>query len=104
MRMDGTWTPHPHEIDCSQSHQTPLVILHAGPDMTSCRLAIAVLLLTAPLHAAAPFVSRRPILTFEQHVRPILRAHCLECHGESGKPKGRLDLRLRRLIATGGRN
>src|SRR5438876_5244 len=33
-------------------------------------------------------------LTFEQHVRPILKAHCFQCHGEEEKPKGKLDLRL----------
>lgn len=41
-------------------------------------------------------------LTFEQHVRPILKTHCLQCHGEAGKVEGKLDLRLRRLIASGG--
>lgn len=41
-------------------------------------------------------------LTFEKHVRPILKAHCFHCHGEGGELKGNLDLRLRRLIAKGG--
>src|SRR6185369_2292637 len=41
-------------------------------------------------------------LTFEQHIRPILKAHCFDCHGEGEKLKGGLDLRLRRLIVTGG--
>ena len=41
-------------------------------------------------------------LTFERDVRPILKAHCFQCHGESGERKGKLDLRLRRLMATGG--
>jgi mono/diheme cytochrome c family protein len=40
--------------------------------------------------------------TFESHVRPILKANCFICHGEEGKPKGGLDLRLRRLIVRGG--
>ena len=43
-------------------------------------------------------------VTFEQHVRPILKAYCLDCHGAEEKPKGKLDLRLRRFLATGGRN
>ena len=39
---------------------------------------------------------------FEEDVRPILKANCFECHGEEAKPKGGLDLRLSRLIRTGG--
>lgn len=40
--------------------------------------------------------------TFEQHVRPILRAHCFDCHGATEKTKGGLDLRLVRLMLQGG--
>src|ERR1043166_3484967 len=49
----------------------------------------------APLIAAAP-------PTFEKDIRPILKTHCFECHGEGEKLKGGLDLRLRRLILQGG--
>ena len=42
-----------------------------------------------------------PIL-FEQDIRPILKAHCFQCHGEEGKEKGELDVRLRRLLLEGG--
>jgi len=41
-------------------------------------------------------------LTFEQHIRPILKAYCLDCHGGNEKPEGGLDLRLKRLIVHGG--
>ena len=37
-------------------------------------------------------------LTFEHDVRPILKAHCTSCHGEEEKPKGGVDLRLRRFM------
>src|SRR3954463_1689603 len=37
-------------------------------------------------------------LTFEKDVRPILKTHCTHCHGEDEKPKGGLDLRLRRFM------
>src|SRR6185503_10403060 len=40
--------------------------------------------------------------TFEKDIRPILKAHCFECHGEGEKLKGGLDLRLRRLMLKGG--
>ena len=41
-------------------------------------------------------------LTFEVHVRPILKAHCFDCHGAEEEPKGKLDLRLVRLMKKGG--
>src|ERR1700683_1723425 len=37
-------------------------------------------------------------LTFERDVRPILKVHCTHCHGEEDKPKGGVDLRLRRFM------
>ncbi len=41
-------------------------------------------------------------LAFEAHVRPILKVHCFQCHGEAGEKEGGLDLRLRRFIVRGG--
>lgn len=41
-------------------------------------------------------------LTFEKDVRPILKAHCFHCHGESGVTEGSLDVRLRHWIIKGG--
>ena len=35
---------------------------------------------------------------FERDIRPLLKAHCFHCHGEEEKPKGGVDLRLRRLM------
>jgi mono/diheme cytochrome c family protein len=55
--------------------------------------------------AAAEAVSARAPLSepsFERDVRPILKAHCFQCHGEGEELQGKLDLRLRRLIAQGG--
>lgn len=49
--------------------------------------------------ASEPAVAR---LTFEEHVRPILKAYCLDCHGGGEKPEGGLDLRLRRWHVSGG--
>lgn len=40
--------------------------------------------------------------SFEAHVRPILKAHCLDCHGAEEELKGKLDLRLVRLMKVGG--
>ncbi|HEY1189137.1 MAG TPA: PSD1 and planctomycete cytochrome C domain-containing protein [Gemmata sp.] len=41
-------------------------------------------------------------VTFEQHVRPILKAYCLDCHGAGEKMSGDLDLRLKRFALAGG--
>lgn len=40
--------------------------------------------------------------TFEHDIRPLLKANCFHCHGEEPKLRGGLDLRLKRLIVTGG--
>lgn len=39
--------------------------------------------------------------TFEQHVRPIFKAYCFDCHG-GDEHKGNLDLRLKRFAVKGG--
>jgi hypothetical protein len=57
-------------------------------------VVVACLLISTSVFAAAP--------TFEKDIRPILKAHCFECHGEGEKLKGGLDLRLRRLMLKGG--
>jgi len=54
------------------------------------------------IHKAPGQLARQSDLTFEQHVRPILKAHCFDCHGEGEKLKGGLDLRLRRFMVKGG--
>ncbi len=49
-------------------------------------------------------VLRAEDITFEQHIRPIFKAHCFLCHGEEEKPKAKLDLRLPSLMKTGGKS
>ncbi|MCA9076524.1 MAG: PSD1 domain-containing protein [Planctomycetaceae bacterium] len=41
-------------------------------------------------------------LTYEQHIRPIFRQHCFDCHGAEEEKKGNLDLRLVRFMTNGG--
>ncbi|MEC9092628.1 MAG: PSD1 and planctomycete cytochrome C domain-containing protein [Planctomycetota bacterium] len=41
-------------------------------------------------------------LTFENDIRPILRANCLDCHGATDDKEGQLDLRQVRLMKIGG--
>ena len=61
----------------------------------------AAMCLINPVHGSEP--AKGP-LVFETHVRPILKAHCFECHGEGKKIKGGLDLRLSHLLARGGKS
>ncbi|MBL8815565.1 MAG: PSD1 domain-containing protein [Planctomyces sp.] len=42
------------------------------------------------------------VLSFEKDIRPILRAHCLDCHGAHDELSGNLDLRQVRLMHKGG--
>ena len=55
------------------------------PAVLFCSLAVTV-------HGA------ERLLTFEKDVRPLLKTHCTHCHGEEAKPKGGVDLRLRRFM------
>ncbi len=41
-------------------------------------------------------------LTYERDIRPIMRAHCFDCHGATQETEGSLDLRQVRLMLTGG--
>ena len=41
-------------------------------------------------------------LTFEQHIRPIFKTYCFDCHGGEDELQGGLDLRLRRFLVQGG--
>ena len=59
---------------------------------------------TAEPAAPLQLPSQSAELSFEQHIRPILKANCFDCHGEGEKLKGGLDLRLRRLIVQGGKS
>ena len=70
--------------------------------MKRCLLfAVACVIPSAPaLHAQT---GKTP-MTFETHVRPILKANCFECHGEGKKLKGGLDLRLRHYLVKGGKS
>jgi mono/diheme cytochrome c family protein len=63
---------------------------------------LAFVALTNSLPASAADAPAAMSLTFEQHIRPLLKTHCFQCHGEDGHRDGKLDLRLKRLIAAGG--
>ena len=53
--------------------------------------------------ADPPKLSAEQVAFFEKDVRPILKAHCLKCHGDDPKKlKGGLDLRSRKAMLEGG--
>ena len=62
------------------------------------RIYLACLVFSTPPTGFA----QESAITFETHVRPILKAQCFECHGEGKKLRGGLDLRLQHLIKKGG--
>lgn len=61
-----------------------------------------VLVLLAMFVIASPLLAKDSPPSFEQDVRPILKANCFRCHGEGAELKAGLDLRLRRFIVKGG--
>ena len=62
------------------------------------------LLFTLGLLCAVPLSSHAADPTFEEQVRPILKAYCFECHGEGEKLNGALDVRLKRFLEKGGKS
>ena len=72
---------------------TDAPIVHRSFPITASQV-LAVALLTPGAFSRA----ETGALTFEHDVRPILKAHCTQCHGEEEKPKGGIDLRLRRFM------
>lgn len=41
-------------------------------------------------------------LTYEEHIRPIFREYCFDCHGATVEKEANLDLRLVRFMLAGG--
>ncbi len=70
------------------------------PCKVSWLLWLLVLILAVPVQAFQQ--DSKDELTFERDIRPILKVHCLHCHGEAGEVKGGLDVRLRHLLVEGG--
>ena len=68
----------------------------------STRAALWLAPLWWPIAAMATADDPAASAFFEAKVRPLLVARCLECHGESGKPKGGLRLHSREALLVGG--
>ena len=63
---------------------------------------LAVVVAVAVLPGAVGRIACADEITFERDIRPLLRLHCFQCHGEDGRKEANLDVRLRRLIVLGG--
>lgn len=65
-------------------------------------LYCAILGLLIAQMAPAAGIAGEMAVRFETSVRPILKAHCWQCHGEETPVKGGLDARLARWLRRGG--
>ena len=63
-------------------------------------LLLLLLLFSNEAHVAR--ATEIATLHFETDVRPILKVHCWQCHGEEEELKGGLDTRLTRFLLKGG--
>src|SRR5438067_7368831 len=100
-RRDGSWPGarlHPHGSPKTIPLTRPPTPPRAPMPRQTLLLTAAASFLVLPARAAEPAPA------FNADVRPILQAYCTECHGEAEKPKGGLDLRLRRFALRGGKS
>ncbi len=66
------------------------------------RSSVQAVLVAGLLAGGIPLTQANDSLVFEKDIRPILKVHCLDCHGAGLEAKGGLDLRLRRWMVQGG--
>lgn len=65
-------------------------------------LCWSVLITLASLPGSVQAEDPSQELTFERDIRPLLKEHCVHCHGEAGETEGGLDVRLKRFLVSGG--
>lgn len=70
--------------------------------MYEMKIFLKLLFVTVLVGLMPAWADEETELTFEADIRPIFKAHCFQCHGEESKTKGELDVRLVRLLLTGG--
>src|SRR5262245_15528236 len=92
-------------LACNNCFSPPLLFVPAViPPAIDMRSYLQVLIVGALYSVCVPITSApagEP-LTFERHVRPILKVHCYACHGEEAEHEGSLDLRQARTMIKGG--
>jgi len=79
-------------------------VSHRGDSQVEWARRALLWLIIACWWTGRPAVARDAgeTLAFERDVRPILKAMCFHCHGEQSEKEGSLDLRLVRLMQSGG--
>jgi mono/diheme cytochrome c family protein len=104
--MSHTTAQPPHLMDAGQIAATLPLVSSARKRLAQLAALRAATLLAAALMTGALLCpaseAAETELTFERHVRPILKAHCFHCHGEADERQGGLDVRLVRTLTTGG--
>ena len=73
----------------------------SAPSLTFIRTLRGYLLVACLLPSVVPATAETDV-RFETAVRPILKTHCWQCHGEENPVKGGLDARLARWLRQGG--
>src|SRR5256714_1016898 len=107
MDLKNTGQEHPNSnVPHPDNRQIQKTQKRMSPDLSSLEF-VGRLLPCKPLIFGAVLIvslsgSAATSLTFEKDIRPILKEHCFDCHGEGDKLRGGLDLRLRRLMLKGG--
>src|SRR5579872_1393718 len=81
---------------CLLPDRTPSQASQLMPRQALILIAFSALLFDRNASGAEP--------AFNADIRPIFKVHCTECHGEAAKPKGDLDLRLKRTTLKGGKS
>ena len=66
------------------------------------RIPVLILAIHIPAQLWAADEVAKKVVQFETHVRPILKVHCWQCHGETDELRGALDTRLARTLIRGG--
>lgn len=89
-------------VCCTDKHSSSGCPMSRRVTFHRAVLALQGFVLVSCLGSTVAALRAESALTFEKHIRPILKAHCFHCHGEEESLHGELDLRLVRLIKQGG--
>jgi hypothetical protein len=90
-------SPMPKETPTTPPKETPTPKVEPKPPMPTTTPKVdpkpPMPVTTTPPKTETPKKEDIKAVSFKADVLPILRTHCLNCHGAVGKPKGNVDLR-----------
>ena len=99
--MNTRWSAHAHVRSKSASRVSRLRTWASALQSLGPFLLVTISFAAAPLPADHAERMTRGLVTFTQHIRPVLVKSCLGCHGGE-KTKGGLDLATREDLLKGG--